>query len=95
MTNLLLLVVLAAATVLGYRVISEVPSLLHTPLMSGMNALSGVTLVGALLATAGAAATGQRLLGLLAVILATINVVAGFLVTHRMLRMFRSGGGRE
>ena len=95
MNHLLLIAVLAIATALGYKVISEVPSLLHTPLMSGMNALSGITVVGALVATAGAVSTGQRLLGFVAIVFATINVAAGFLVTHRMLRMFKGRGGEE
>lgn len=74
----------------GYKLISDVPSLLHTPLMSGMNALSGVTVAGALTAAAFAVKTGSTLLGFFAVVFATINVVAGFLVTDRMLRMFKS-----
>ena len=74
----------------GYKLISDVPSLLHTPLMSGMNALSGVTVVGAMTAAAFAVTTGSTLLGFLAIVFATINVVAGFLVTDRMLRMFKS-----
>lgn len=91
-----LLLLFAAASIIGYKVISDVPSLLHTPLMSGMNALSGITLIGALLATALAVSIGTRLLGFLAVMLATINVVGGFLVTNRMLGMFRTGrGGRK
>ena len=74
----------------GYKVIRAVPSLLHTPLMSGMNALSGVTVLGALVATACAVGTGSRILAAGAVVLATTNVVGGFWVTHRILRMFRS-----
>jgi NAD(P) transhydrogenase subunit alpha len=77
------------ATIVGYKVISDVPSLLHTPLMSGTNALSGVTVLGALTVTALAKVTGYRLFGAVAIILAMVNVVGGFLVTHRMLRMFR------
>lgn len=92
MSNLLLIVVLVVSTGLGYRVISEVPSLLHTPLMSGMNALSGITVVGALVAAAASVSVSSRLLGFVAIVFATINVVAGFLVTHRMLKMFKSGG---
>ncbi|NLM18055.1 MAG: NAD(P) transhydrogenase subunit alpha [Candidatus Riflebacteria bacterium] len=87
------LVVFAVATFLGYKVINTVPSLLHTPLMSGMNAFSGVTLLGCLTATATAVAVGGwlgRLLGAIAIILAMINLVGGFAVTHRMLKMFRS-----
>ena len=88
----LLLALFVVASIVGYRLISNVPSLLHTPLMSGTNALSGVTVLGALTATALALGTGSRLLGAIAIILATINVVGGFLVTNRMLKMFKSGG---
>jgi len=84
---LLLLFCLGAG--LGYRVIRQVPSLLHTPLMSGMNALSGVTVLGALAATVAAVTTGDRACAALAVALAMVNIVGGFLVTHRMLRMFK------
>ncbi len=84
------LLVFIAATLAGYKLISDVPSLLHTPLMSGMNALSGVTVLGALVATAFAVALGSRSLGVLAIVLAMVNVVGGFLVTDRMLRMFKS-----
>lgn len=76
------------STLLGYKVISNVPSLLHTPLMSGMNALSGVTILGSVTATAVALSTGSTLIGMLAIILAMINVVGGFYVTDRMLQMF-------
>ncbi len=90
---LVLLAVFLVSTVLGYLVIRQVPSLLHTPLMSGMNALSGVTLVGALSATGVALASDAGWLsvavGLLAILLAAINVFGGFGVTHRMLMMFR------
>lgn len=85
-----LLIVFIIATLAGYKVISEVPSLLHTPLMSGMNALSGITVIGALLVTGEAVSRGSVILGSAAVVLATVNIVAGFVVTHRMLRMFRS-----
>lgn len=87
------IIVLAAvfivASIIGYKLISDVPSLLHTPLMSGMNALSGVTIAGALVATTLAVTLQIRLLGVLAIILAMINVAGGFLVTHRMLKMFK------
>jgi len=88
-----LVILFAIATLVGYKVISAVPSLLHTPLMSGTNALSGVTVLGALAVTAmaqtmGSSAMGQ-LLGAVAIVLAMINVVGGFLVTDRMLRMFK------
>lgn len=88
MNPFILLLLFAVFTLLGYKVISNVPSLLHTPLMSGMNALSGVSVLGALLATAFALSTGSAIVGALAVILAMINVVGGFWVTHRMLKMF-------
>ena len=90
MNTFLLLLIFVAATAVGYKLLREVPPLLHTPLMSGMNALSGVTVLGALAATAAAVARGDRTLGAVAVALATVNVVGGFAVTHRMLRMFKS-----
>lgn len=88
-----LVILFVIATIVGYKVISAVPSLLHTPLMSGTNALSGVTVLGALAVTAmaqtlGNSAAGQ-LLGAVAIVLAMINVIGGFLVTDRMLRMFK------
>ncbi len=85
-----LLAVFIVASVIGYRLISNVPALLHTPLMSGMNALSGVTIAGALVATTLAVSLHNQLLGVLAIILAMINVSGGFLVTHRMLKMFKN-----
>ncbi|HAI86243.1 MAG TPA: NAD(P)(+) transhydrogenase [Firmicutes bacterium] len=93
MSALSLVILFVIATIVGYKVISAVPSLLHTPLMSGTNALSGVTVLGALAVTAmaqtlGNSAAGQ-LLGAVAIVLAMINVVGGFLVTDRMLRMFK------
>lgn len=89
---LFLIAVFAVSTVLGYLIIRQVPSLLHTPLMSGMNALSGVTIVGALSATGISLLTGggwlSQTIGCLAIILAAVNVFGGFGVTHRMLMMF-------
>jgi NAD(P) transhydrogenase subunit alpha len=83
------LYIFVLAVFVGYELLSRVPPLLHTPLMSGTNAISGVTLIGALI-SAGAGHDGLgKVLGLLAVTLATINVVGGFLVTDRMLEMFR------
>lgn len=84
----ILLIILLAATIVGYKLISQVPSLLHTPLMSGMNALSGVTVLGALTVTA--VMTKMPFFGYAAIILAFVNVIGGFAVTHRMLRMFKS-----
>jgi NAD(P) transhydrogenase subunit alpha len=72
----------------GFEVISKVPPLLHTPLMSGSNAISGITVVGAILAAGGEERTLSSVLGFIAVVFATINVVGGFLVTNRMLAMF-------
>ena len=77
------------AIFVGFEVITKVPPTLHTPLMSGSNAISGITLVGAILAAGTAAWNGAAWIGLLAVIFATMNVVGGFLVTHRMLSMFK------
>jgi len=82
-------VLFIVAATAGYRLISDVPSLLHTPLMSGMNALSGVTVSGALLATAFAINSSSEIVGATAIVLASINVVGGFLVTDRMLKMFK------
>ena len=93
MTEVLLVLLFLAATAVGYRIIRAVPALLHTPLMSGMNALSGITVLGALVTTAASVATGSAVLAAVAVAMATVNVVGGFLVTHRMLRMFRSPDG--
>jgi NAD(P) transhydrogenase subunit alpha len=77
------------AIFVGFEVITKVPPTLHTPLMSGSNAISGITLVGALLSAGAQHTMLTTILGLVAVIFATINVVGGFLVTHRMLAMFR------
>ncbi|MBX3440908.1 MAG: NAD(P) transhydrogenase subunit alpha [Planctomyces sp.] len=77
------------AVFIGVEVITKIPPTLHTPLMSGSNAISGITIVGALLAAGAEHMSLARWLGFLAVVLASINVVGGFLVTHRMLGMFR------
>ncbi len=90
MNALFLIVVFLVAAWLGYRVISEVPSLLHTPLMSGTNAISGVTILGSLVSTALAVNLGSKLCGFIAIVLACINLVGGFVVTDRMLRMFKN-----
>lgn len=82
------LYVFVLASFVGYQVISRVPPLLHTPLMSGTNAISGISLVASLLA-AGSDHRLSQVLGFVAVTCATINVVGGFLITDRMLRMFR------
>ena len=85
----LLLFVFVLAIFLGLELISKVPSQLHTPLMSGSNAISGITIVGALVAAGFSEGTLATVLGFLAVTTAMINVVGGFLVTDRMLEMFK------
>ncbi|MGF1530189.1 MAG: NAD(P) transhydrogenase subunit alpha [Puniceicoccaceae bacterium] len=82
------------AAFLGFELISKVPSQLHTPLMSGSNAISGITLVGAIVASA-SGSTFASILGFVALVLATINVVGGYLVTDRMLAMFKSKKGNS
>jgi len=92
MIFLLLLFILIIATFLGRELISKVPSQLHTPLMSATNAISGVTVLGALVVCAGAASTDDTLvlvLSFIAIVLATINTVGGYAVTDRMLGMFK------
>ncbi len=86
MSAIMLCLLFIISSVVGYLLISNVPSLLHTPLMSGMNALSGITVIGALIAVA----TGNRFLALAAVVLAMVNVAGGFAVTDRMLKMFKT-----
>ena len=81
--------VFVLAMLLGFELITRVPPTLHTPLMSGANAVSGITLIGALLVSGSEAGPLASLLGGIAVAMAAINVVGGFLVTDRMLRMFR------
>ncbi|GAA5483592.1 NAD(P) transhydrogenase subunit alpha [Haloferula sargassicola] len=86
---LLLLFAFTLAIFLGFELISKVPSQLHTPLMSGSNAISGITIVGALLALSELEPTLAKWIGFFAVILAMINVVGGYVVTDRMLGMFK------
>ena len=83
-----LLTIFMLAVFVGFEIITKVPPLLHTPLMSGSNAISGITIIGAMLSVASSNQTAT-ILGFLALVIATINVVGGFLVTHRMLGMFR------
>ena len=92
------LTVFVLAVVIGFELISRVPSLLHTPLMSATNAIHGIVLVGAILVVAASDDALTTALGLVGVVFGAINVVGGFLVTHRMLSMFtgrrrRPGGG--
>jgi H+-translocating NAD(P) transhydrogenase subunit alpha len=88
---IVLLYVLVLASFVGFELISKVPPTLHTPLMSGSNAISGITIVGAILATG--PVPGEfpvsKILGMVALLLATLNVVGGYMVTDRMLQMFK------
>jgi H+-translocating NAD(P) transhydrogenase subunit alpha len=90
------LYVFALAAFLGYQVISRVPPLLHTPLMSATNAISAISVVGAIVTAGADYGTVSKVLGFVAVTSAMINVVGGFMITDRMLRMFREKiGGRK
>jgi NAD(P) transhydrogenase subunit alpha len=81
--------IFALAVFLGFELISRVPTLLHTPLMSGTNAIHGIVLIGAMLIAGSADSTLEQVLAFVAVVFGTINVVGGFLVTDRMLEMFK------
>ncbi|MDE0126543.1 MAG: NAD(P) transhydrogenase subunit alpha [Bryobacterales bacterium] len=81
--------VFVLAVFVGFEIITKIPSTLHTPLMSGSNAISGITIVGALVAAGAGEGSVAKYLGFAAVVLATVNVVGGFLITNRMLAMFR------
>lgn len=83
------LTIFVLAVFVGFEVITKVPPTLHTPLMSGANAISGITLIGAILSAGAKQTTLTTILGFIAVVFAAINVVGGFMVTHRMLQMFR------
>ena len=89
MEMMLLLFVLVLSIFLGFELINKVPSTRHTPLMSGANAISGITLVGAILSSGDDSSSITITLGTIAVFLASLNVVGGYLVTNRMLRMFK------
>ncbi len=96
--NYILIGVFAVSAVVGYFIINNVPTLLHTPLMSNMNALSGITIIGALAVAAvvvhkaGGPDWLSIVIGALAIVLATVNVAAGFGITARMLKMFKKKG---
>jgi len=83
------LTIFALAIFVGFEIITKIPPTLHTPLMSGSNAISGITVVGAVLSSGSQDTMTTTILGVLAVIFATINVVGGFMVTNRMLAMFK------
>ncbi len=93
MTYILQLYVFILAAFLGYQIISRVPALLHTPLMSATNAIAGISLVGSLIAAGGRYGWVATLLGFIAVVSAMTNVVGGFLITNRMLAMFKRDRG--
>ena len=95
MTLLIALTLFVLAVFLGMELITKVPATLHTPLMSGSNAVSGITLIGAMGSAGTDHSTLTTVLGFVAVVLATINVVGGFLVTGRMLAMFSSGRRKQ
>ena len=85
------LYVFVLAVMVGFEVITKVPPTLHTPLMSGANAISGIAVIGALVVAARAGDTTGAVLGVVAIVMAMINVVGGFMVTDRMLEMFKAG----
>ncbi|MBN1404295.1 MAG: NAD(P) transhydrogenase subunit alpha [Opitutales bacterium] len=89
-----LLFIFTLAAFLGLELIAKVPSQLHTPLMSGSNAISGITIVGALLAVTNGEGQAIHIIGFIAVVLATVNVVGGYVVTDRMLAMFKKKGDK-
>ena len=89
MDLLSLIIIFALALFVGYEVITKVPSTLHTPLMSGSNAISGIVIVGAIIIASNAEGILSIILSVVAIVLATINVVGGFMVTDRMLKMFK------
>ena len=93
--SIALLTIFVLAAFVGVEVISKVSSTLHTPLMSGANAIHGVILVGAIIVTGAADSAIVVIVGLLAVVLATVNMVGGFVVTDRMLQMFKGPGARK
>ena len=90
----LIITIFVLAMFVGFEIITKVPPTLHTPLMSGSNAISGIAIIGALISAGAEHVTLATILGIVAVALATVNVVGGFLVTDRMLRMFTSKQSR-
>lgn len=92
---LISLYIFVLAIFVGFEVITKVPPLLHTPLMSGSNAISGITLVGGLISAGAGNSQLAKILGMMAVITAAINVVGGFMVTDRMLEMFKKDKKKE
>jgi len=95
MTSMAILTIFILSVFVGFEVVSKVSTTLHTPLMSGANAIHGIILIGAILVAAGAETTLETTLAILAVVLATINLVGGFVVTDRMLEMFKGKGDKK
>lgn len=95
MSPVLLVILFVVSAVLGYIIIRNVPALLHTPLMSGMNALSGITVLGAIIAAFTANGTLALILALVAAVIAMINVAGGFALTHKMLSSFVKKGAKK
>ena len=95
MTTMAILTIFVLSVFVGFEVVSKVSTTLHTPLMSGANAIHGIILVGAILVADGATNTLETTLAILAVVLATINMVGGFVVTDRRLEMFKGKGGKK
>ena len=90
-----ILTIFILSVFVGFEVVSKVSTTLHTPLMSGANAIHGIILIGAIIVANGATSTLEITLSILAVVLATINMVGGFVVTDRMLEMFKGKGGKK
>jgi len=95
MEGFIALYIFMLAAVTGYEVISKVPVILHTPLMSGSNFVHGIVLIGAMIALGHAEGAVEQTIGFIAVFLAAGNAVGGYFVTERMLEMFKSSGDRE
>ena len=95
MDLLSLIIIFALALFVGYEVITKVPSTLHTPLMSGSNAISGIVIVGAIIIASNADGILAIILSVVAIVLATINVIGGFMVTDRMLAMFKKRRNKD
>jgi NAD(P) transhydrogenase subunit alpha len=94
MDGVALLAIFVLAVFVGFEVVAKVSTTLHTPLMSGANAIHGIILVGSILVTGHSDNTGIEIVGLIAVVLATVNLVGGFVVTDRMLEMFKGRAAR-
>ena len=95
MTSMAILTIFILSIFIGFEVVSKVSTTLHTPLMSGSNAIHGIILIGAILVASEATTGLETTLAILAVVLATINMVGGFVVTDRMLEMFKGKGGKK